>query len=131
MKLFINQPTFFFKLIRNAFICRQPWKENAERASCIKCAERAFDAEINIEKWNEQEKLLKTQAYINGQWTDAASRKTFNVTNPANGDVIAAVPELDREDVRKAIDAADATWPQYRDNHRQRTRPPCCEPGST
>jgi hypothetical protein len=54
---FHQSATFFFKLIRNAFICRQPWKEIAEHTSCIKCAERAFDAEINIEKWNETGKI--------------------------------------------------------------------------
>ena len=35
--------------------------------------------------------LLKTQAYINGQWKDADSGETVAVTNPANGDVIAKV----------------------------------------
>lgn len=59
--------------------------------------------------------LIKTQAYINGQWVPAASGKTFDVTNPATGELIAAVPDMDREDVRKAIDAADAAWPAYRE----------------
>ncbi|WP_121355371.1 NAD-dependent succinate-semialdehyde dehydrogenase [Flavisolibacter nicotianae] len=59
--------------------------------------------------------LLKTEAFVNGKWVKAASGKTFNVTNPANGEVIAAVPDMDRSDVKKAIDAADAAWPQYRD----------------
>ena len=56
-------------------------------------------------------KLLKNQAYVNGIWVNAASGKTFNVTNPANGEVIGAVPDMSREDVRHAIDAADAAWP--------------------
>jgi succinate-semialdehyde dehydrogenase/glutarate-semialdehyde dehydrogenase len=59
--------------------------------------------------------LIKTKAFVKGQWVNAASGKTFNVTNPATGKVIAAVPDMDREDVRKAIDAADAAWPAYRD----------------
>ncbi|MBA9076246.1 MULTISPECIES: NAD-dependent succinate-semialdehyde dehydrogenase [Rufibacter] len=59
--------------------------------------------------------LLKNQAYINGIWTGAASGKTFEVTNPATGEVIATVPDLDRSDVQKAIDAASAAWPAYRD----------------
>ena len=33
--------------------------------------------------------LLKTKAYINGQWVDADSGETVPVTNPANGEVIA------------------------------------------
>ncbi len=59
--------------------------------------------------------LIKTQAYINGQWMAAGSGKTFDVINPATGEVIAAVPDMDRADVRKAIDAAAAAWPAYRD----------------
>ncbi len=63
----------------------------------------------------EQNNLIRSQAYINGQWVSAAGRQTFDVTNPATGETIAAVPDMDREDVRKAIDAADAAWPAYRD----------------
>jgi succinate-semialdehyde dehydrogenase/glutarate-semialdehyde dehydrogenase len=63
----------------------------------------------------EQNSLLQSQAYVNGQWVAAISKKTFDVTNPATGETIAAVPDMDREDVRKAIDAADAAWPAYRD----------------
>ncbi|WP_026464643.1 NAD-dependent succinate-semialdehyde dehydrogenase [Adhaeribacter aquaticus] len=63
----------------------------------------------------EQGNLIKTKAYVNGQWVGAASRKTFEVINPATGEVLAAVPDMNREDVRKAIDAADAAWAGYRD----------------
>lgn len=59
--------------------------------------------------------LIKHKAYINGQWIAAASGKTFDVTNPATGEIIAAVPDMDRGDARKAIDAADTAWPAYRD----------------
>jgi len=57
---------------------------------------------------------IKDKCYINGHWVAAASGKTFNVTNPSTGDVIGDVPDMDRADVRKAIDAADAVWPAYR-----------------
>lgn len=30
--------------------------------------------------------LLRTQAYINGEWVDADDGSTFPVYNPANGD---------------------------------------------
>ena len=33
--------------------------------------------------------LLQTQGFINGQWRDAASGKTFDVTNPATGELLA------------------------------------------
>jgi succinate-semialdehyde dehydrogenase/glutarate-semialdehyde dehydrogenase len=59
--------------------------------------------------------LIRTQAYVNGQWVSAASGKTFQVNNPATGELIATVPDMSREDVRQAIDAAYAAWPAYRD----------------
>ena len=62
----------------------------------------------------EKNNLLKTSAYVNGEWVTAASGKTFDVINPATGELLAAIPNMDRQDVRKAIDAADAAWPAYR-----------------
>jgi succinate-semialdehyde dehydrogenase/glutarate-semialdehyde dehydrogenase len=59
--------------------------------------------------------LIKTQAYVNGQWVSAASGKTFEVTNPATGETMAAVADMSRDDVRKAIEAAHDAWPAYRD----------------
>jgi succinate-semialdehyde dehydrogenase/glutarate-semialdehyde dehydrogenase len=65
---------------------------------------------------NENENsLIRTQGYINGTWVNAASGATFEVINPANGNVVASVTDMDASDVRKAIDAAHAAWPAYRD----------------
>ena len=50
--------------------------------------------------------LIRAQAFVAGDWTDAASGKTVEVTNPARGDVIGQVPDLSREEVAAAIDAA-------------------------
>ena len=38
----------------------------------------------------------KKQLFINGKWLDAKSGKTFDVENPATGDVIAKVAEGDK-----------------------------------
>jgi phenylacetaldehyde dehydrogenase len=43
---------------------------------------------------------------IDGRFVLAASGKTFPVYNPATGDVIARVPEAEREDVDRAVTAA-------------------------
>lgn len=59
--------------------------------------------------------LLKTKAYVNGEWIDGRNGKTFSVHNPSNGELIATIPDLDREDVRNAVEAAFAAWPLYRD----------------
>ncbi len=52
--------------------------------------------------------LLCTKAYVAGEWVDAKDGGTFEVTNPARGDVICTVPDLTREEVARAIDAAHA-----------------------
>jgi succinate-semialdehyde dehydrogenase/glutarate-semialdehyde dehydrogenase len=58
--------------------------------------------------------LLKTQAYINGEWVDADSGATLAVTNPANGEVIAEVAKCGTAETRRAIEAADAALSAWR-----------------
>ncbi len=50
--------------------------------------------------------LLRTQAYVNGGWVDGSNGQ-FDVVNPARGDVIAQVADMNRADIAQAIDAAD------------------------
>lgn len=46
------------------------------------------------------------KAFINGQWIAAQSGKCFTVRNPANGETLADVPDMDAADITRAIDAA-------------------------
>ncbi|WP_417669578.1 NAD-dependent succinate-semialdehyde dehydrogenase [Roseibium sp.] len=51
--------------------------------------------------------LLCTKAFVSGEWVgESASGETFDVTDPATGDLITALPELGVEETRAAIDAA-------------------------
>ena len=51
--------------------------------------------------------LLKgSKAYVNGQWVEASTGKTFEVKNPVDGKVIASVPDMSAGDTKVAIDAA-------------------------
>ncbi len=50
--------------------------------------------------------LLQTKAYVNGGWIDGQNG-TFDVTNPARGDVIAKVADLSRSDIAMAITGAE------------------------
>ncbi|MDP9329483.1 MAG: aldehyde dehydrogenase family protein [Actinomycetota bacterium] len=55
------------------------------------------------------------QNYIDGKWVDAADGTSFDVFNPATGEVIATAPDSKPVDVERAIDAArrtfdDGTW---------------------
>lgn len=52
--------------------------------------------------------LLCTKAYVGGIWADAKDGKTFDVVNPARGDVIATVADLSRAEIAAAIDVAAA-----------------------
>jgi len=58
--------------------------------------------------------LLKTQAYINGQWVNADSGETVAVTNPANGEVIAEVARCSTAETRRAIEAAAKAQVEWR-----------------
>ena len=58
--------------------------------------------------------LFREQCYVGGAWVDAASRKTITVTDPATGEVVGTVPSLGTEEVRRAIDAAEAALPAWR-----------------
>jgi phenylacetaldehyde dehydrogenase len=50
------------------------------------------------------------QLFINGQWTDAASGKTFDTPDPATGETLARVAEGDAEDINRAVRAARAAF---------------------
>jgi phenylacetaldehyde dehydrogenase len=50
------------------------------------------------------------QLFINGQWTDAASGRTFETPNPATGTTLASVAEGDAEDIDRAVQAARAAF---------------------
>lgn len=56
--------------------------------------------------------LLRQQCFVNGQWFGAD--QTIDVTNPANGEVIASVPRLGADETRAAIEAAESAWPAWR-----------------
>jgi len=58
--------------------------------------------------------LLKSQAYIDGQWTDADDGGTFAVTNPANGELIAEVAKVGAAETARAIAAAQAAMASWK-----------------
>jgi phenylacetaldehyde dehydrogenase len=46
------------------------------------------------------------QLFINGQWCDAVSGKTFETPDPATGETLARIAEGDSEDINRAVRAA-------------------------
>lgn len=57
--------------------------------------------------------LLASKAFVAGEWVDADDGATFDVLNPARGDVIASVPDLGIAEIKRAIDAAGSTWREW------------------
>ncbi len=58
--------------------------------------------------------LFRQQCYIDGAWTDADDGGTIDVDNPADNSVIGTIPRMGAEETRRAIEAADAAYPDWR-----------------
>ena len=58
--------------------------------------------------------LLRQNAWVNGQWSDARSGKTITVTNPVDGTALGSVPSLSAEETRGAIHAAETAFDNWR-----------------
>jgi succinate-semialdehyde dehydrogenase/glutarate-semialdehyde dehydrogenase len=59
--------------------------------------------------------LFRQQNYIDGNWIDADDGTGIAVTNPADGTTLGHVPNLGRTEVRRAVEAAYAACPAWRD----------------
>ena len=58
--------------------------------------------------------LFRQQCYVGGDWVDADSGATFDVTDPASGQPIATVPSFGVAETRRAVEAANAAYPSWR-----------------
>ncbi len=58
--------------------------------------------------------LFRQQCYINGQWLDADSGESIDVTNPATGEKLGTVPKMGADETRRAIEAAEAAFKSWR-----------------
>lgn len=58
--------------------------------------------------------LLKSQAFINGEWVAAASGKTFDVKNPATGEVITTCADMGADEVREVIARAQDAFNSWK-----------------
>jgi len=55
-------------------------------------------------------RLLRELAYIGGKWCHAQDARTLDVSNPADGSLLGAVPAFDAQGSREAVDAAQAAF---------------------
>ena len=58
--------------------------------------------------------LFKQLAYIDGQWVGADSGATFDVTNPATGELLARVPQMGEAEAERAVIAAHKAFKQWK-----------------
>ncbi len=69
--------------------------------------------ETNLKDLLKDPSLLATQGYLAGEWVDGEDGATFEVMNPARGDVIAKVADLSRAQTAQAIAAAEAAQKEW------------------
>ncbi len=65
-----------------------------------------LDATTDLKTLLNDPNLLATSAYLAGEWTEGTGGRKFEVTNPARGDVICEVADIDRTQTAAAIDKA-------------------------
>ena len=70
------------------------------------------DAKTDLKSMLKDPSLLETRAYIGGEWVDG-DHGTFDVVNPARGDVIAKVANLSRAQVAGAIAQAEKAQKEW------------------
>ena len=58
--------------------------------------------------------LFRQQCYIDGAWADADDGGTIDVDNPADNSVIGTVPRMGAGETRRAIEAANDAYPDWR-----------------
>jgi phenylacetaldehyde dehydrogenase len=79
---------------------------------------------ITVDKDVQEFTATPRKLFINGEWTDAASGKTFETPDPATGETLARIAEGDAEDIDRAVRAARAAfegpWSQLTASERGR-----------
>jgi phenylacetaldehyde dehydrogenase len=80
---------------------------------------------VTVDRTVEAFTAAPRKLFINGQWTDAASGRTFETPNPATGETLANVAEGDAEDINRAVRAArkafdDGPWGRMTPSERGR-----------
>ncbi len=59
--------------------------------------------------------LFKENCFIGGKWIESNSGEKIKVDNPANNEIIGEVPKCTTSETTKAIDEAQAAFPNWRD----------------
>ena len=68
---------------------------------------------------------IRTQAFIDGRYVDAASGRTFDCISPVDGRVLGRIAECEAEDIERAVAAArrsfeSGAWSNAKPTHRKK-----------
>ncbi|KAL4954752.1 Aldehyde/histidinol dehydrogenase [Aspergillus filifer] len=74
---------------------------------------RLYATGYNVPPLKDQSLFIQ-KAFVNGEWVDAESGKTFEIHDPATGKLIGTCPEFSASDTEKAIQAANEAFPKFR-----------------
>lgn len=70
---------------------------------------------MKLEQQLENPNILKNACYINGKWlTSSQTESDISVYNPATGECIGNVPNMDKLSVQQAIRDAETAWQSYK-----------------
>ena len=61
-----------------------------------------------------ESKFYRDKCFINGEWVGSDSGETISVNNPATLKEIGTVPKCGTDETKRAIEAANAAWPEWR-----------------
>ncbi len=62
----------------------------------------------------EDKTLFKTQCLINGEWVDSATNESIRILNPYNGESLANIPQVSKDQVKEAIDSANTAFQNWK-----------------
>ena len=80
-------------------------------SSTLTSADKSTTSQQNVERTTATRVLAN---YVGGRWTTASAPGLLDVTNPANGEVLARVPLSGAAEVEAAVAAASAALPDWR-----------------
>lgn len=58
--------------------------------------------------------LYRAGAFVGGRWRNGSAIPTFDVVDPATGEIVGFLPDFDSHAVRQAIEIAQDAWPAWR-----------------
>ncbi|KZZ89125.1 succinate-semialdehyde dehydrogenase [Ascosphaera apis ARSEF 7405] len=113
--------TLFRPLLRQISSPRSRFPPSIAPARLISA--RTYSMGHTVPELKDKSLFIENKCYVNGEWVPAQDGKTFQVNDPATGEKIGTCAEFTVSDTTRAIDAAVAAFPSFRQTlPRERSR---------